>query len=272
MKRIGIALSLSLLMLGGCAKDLVTGKKTLNLYSVTSDVKLGQQVLANQTKALRSKGKSMDAETDAAEYERIQRIVSRIAPVTHHPEFPYEAHLAGVDVVNAWCAPGGKMMVYTGLWDPKEGLVEKGNEDQLAAVLAHEIAHANARHVTEGLSKAGLVSMVGVAVQSAIHYGGSVDGANLFGEVFTQGLNIYFPSYSRKNEFEADREGLFYMAKAGYDPRAAVELWRKAAGRKKDRTNIYASHPSSGARVTALEEALPEAIRLYEESLTRNPK
>lgn len=273
MRRIGIVLAIVLLLsMGGCAKDLITGKKTLNLYGIKTDVKFGEKVLSVQAGALKKKGKRMDAEADPAEYERIQNIVARLSPVTHYPGFPYEAHLADVDVVNAWCAPGGKIMVYTGLFSPKEGLVEKGNETQLAAVIAHEIAHANARHVTEAISKSTMIAIAGIAVQTAIHYGGSAEGANLFGEIFSEGMNIYIPSYSRKNEFEADREGLFYMAKAGYDPRVAVELWKKAAKKKKDRMSIYASHPSSGARAAALEELLPEAMRLYEEAIAKEGK
>jgi len=256
-----------LLAVTGCAKDLVTGKKTLNYYSLKSEPALGQRVLVQQAKAAKKKGKKMDSAADAKEYERIQGIVERIRPHTHYPKFPYEVHLVDSKVVNAWCAPGGKMMVYTGLWDPKKGLVEKGNEDQLAAVLAHEMAHANARHVTESISRNMTIMMAGAAVQTAIAAGGSNTGANLFGEVFSDGMNIYVPSYSRKNEYEADRLGLMYMAKAGYDPREAVKLWKEAAKRKKDRTSIFASHPSSGARARQLEKLLPEAMALYEKSL-----
>lgn len=248
----------------GCAKDLVTGKSTLNYYDVNSEPKLGTQVLAVQSKEIKAKGKKMDAEADPVEYERLKRIVARLAAVSHYPNFPYEVHLADVDVVNAWCAPGGKIMVYTGLWDPQKGLVQKGNDDELAAVLSHEIAHANARHVTEAISGTMTMAMVGVAVQTAIAAGGSTQGANMFGQIFSDGMNIYIPSYSRKNEFEADRIGLFYMAEAGYDPRAEVELWKKAATKKKDRTTIFASHPSSGARAQELEKLLPDAIAIYE--------
>lgn len=271
MKRISIFMAA--LMLAGtvsCAKDLVTGRKTLNFYNIESEPRFGKQVLDAQRKGLKSKNRKLDREADPEEYERIQRIVARIAPVTHYPQFPYEAHLAQVNVVNAWCAPGGKIMVYTGLWDPKKGLVEKGNEEQLAAVLAHEIAHANARHVTEAISRNMTILLAGTAVQTAIHAGGSAQGANLFGEVFADGMNLYIPSYSRSNEFEADRVGLFYMAKAGYDPREAVKLWKKAAKQKKgDRTSIYASHPSSGARARELEKLLPQAMKLYEEALAK---
>lgn len=269
---IAIVAAGAMLVLSGCARDIVTGKTTLNYYSIGQEPKIGSNVLLTQSKELKAKGKKMDAEADAVEYGRIKRIVADIARVSHHPGFPYEAHLADVDVVNAWCAPGGKIMVYTGLWDPKKGLVEKGNDNQLAAVLAHEIAHATARHVTESISRNMTIAIAGAAVQTGIAAGGSAQGADLFGEIFSSGMNIFIPSYSRKNESEADRLGLFYMAQAGYDPRAAVELWKKASKMKKDKTSIYASHPSSGARAAALEKLLPEAIAVYEKTLAEGTK
>ena len=262
------AISLVLLAVSfGCAKDLVTGKSTLNYYSIEGEPKLGKEVLLQQTKAAEKKGTKMDAAADPKEYKRLQEIVARLQSVTHYPGFPYEVHLVESDTVNAWCAPGGKMVVYTGLWDPKEGLVKKGDDDQLAAVLAHEMAHANARHVTEAISRNMTIAIAGAAVQTAIAAGGSAQGANLFGEIFSDGMSIYVPSYSRSNEFEADRLGLIYMAKAGYDPRVAVELWKQAATRKKDLTSIFASHPSSGTRAKALEAMLPMAMVIYEQTL-----
>jgi len=214
--------------------------------------------------AAKKKGKAIDENADVVEYERLKGMTRRLAPVTHYPGFPYEVHLTDVDVANAWCAPGGKMMVYTGLWHPEKGLVEKGNEDQLAAVMAHEVAHANARHVTEAISRNMTISMAGAAAQTAISAGGYARGADIFGQMFSSGMNVYIPSYSRQNEYEADHIGLMYMARAGYDPREAVKLWKKAAKKKGgDKTSIFASHPSSGARAKRLEEQLPKAMELY---------
>ena len=252
---------------GGCAKDIVTGKTTLNYYKIENEPKLGSQVLLQQEKALKAKDKEVDSAKNKGELERLQKIVVRIGAVSHYPQFPYEVHLADIDIVNAWCAPGGKIMVYEGLWDPKKGLVEKGNEAELAAVLAHEIAHANARHVTEAISTNMTIMMVGVAVSTAISAGGYQEGSNLFGEIFTEGMNIFVPAYTRKSEFEADVIGIMYMAKAGYDPRVAVELWKKAAKKKKDFASIYASHPSSGARARNLEKLLPRAMEHYEAAI-----
>ena len=249
----------------GCAKDMITGKTTLNYYKVSSEPKLGMEVLQSQTKSLKKQGAKVDSKKNYAELERIRRIVKNISKVSHVPTFPYEVHLADVPVVNAWCAPGGKMMVYEGLWDKEKGLLEKGNEDQLAAVLGHEMAHATARHVTESISR-NMTVMVAANVAYTAIAAGSAEGADLFGQVFNQGFNIYVPSYSRQNESEADKLGLFYMARAGYDPRAAVALWEKAAKKNKEPTSVYASHPSSGERAADLKKYLPEAIEIYEKS------
>lgn len=256
----------------GCAKDLITGKTTLNYYTIHEESKFGGQVLAAQMTELKEKDKKVDDAADAADYALLRTIVARIAAVSHYPEFPYEVHLADVDVANAWCAPGGKIMVYSGLWDPKKGLVQRGNADELAAILAHEIAHATARHVTESVSRNMTIVMAGAVVQSAIAAGGSSQGADLFGQVFSDGMNLFVPSYSRRNEKEADRLGLVYMARAGYDPRVAIELWKRAAAHRKDRTSIYASHPASGERARDLEKYLPEAMALYAEALKQEGK
>ena len=125
--------------------------------------------------------------------------------------------------------------------------------------------------VTKAMSKAQTMSIFGSVVQSAISVGSS-EGAGIFGMMFDQTMQLYLPSYSRGNEREADRIGLTYMAKAGYDPRVAVELWRRASKGKKTKTNVFASHPSSGARADALEKLLPEVMPYYEEAKPKAPE
>lgn len=253
-------------MVAGCAKDLVTGGNSYNLYNISDDVKMGEQVLKAQIDELKKAKKPVDDPKNKTDLALIQTITRRIAQVSHRPQFPFEAHLATVDVANAWCAPGGKVMVYTGLWDPKEGLVQHGNANELAAVLGHEIAHATARHVTESVSRSMSIMVAGQVAVSAIGAGGAVEGANLFGKVVEGGLSLYLPSYSRKNESEADRIGLIYMAKAGYDPRAAVALWERAAKKRGNQNSIFASHPASGQRAADLRKVLPEALAIYEKA------
>lgn len=275
MKRILVLTCILLSCVSGCAKDLVTGKNTYNWYSLAADVNLGSRILKSQSSALqRKKTKQgehvLDAPQNKKELAQLKQIVARIKPVTHYPAFPYEVHLAEVDVANAWCAPGGKMMVFTGLWDPEKGLVRKGNEEELAAVLSHEMAHANARHVTEMVSRGMTIGMIGTAAQAAIYHGAGSTAASAFGQAANLGFNIYFPMYSRGNEMEADKVGLMYMAKAGYDPRVAVRLWERAA-RSKDKKpyTIFASHPQSGQRAAYLRRLLPEVMPVYEDAKKR---
>ena len=263
MKRAVILVGLCLVA-SGCAHDYVTGKSSYNWYKLQDDVKLGNQVLSAQLQSFEKQKVPVDPPEDTAETQRLQAMVNRIAKVSHLPNLPYEVHLADAPVVNAWAAPGGKMMVYAGLWDPKKGLVNQESDDELAAVLAHEISHVTARHVTESLTQNMTVALAGAVASSAIAMGGSVQGSNLFGQFFSTGYNIYAPSYSRKNESEADRIGLFYMAKAGYDPRAAVAVWQRASQRKGDAGSIFASHPSSGERAKNLQKYLPEALAIYQ--------
>lgn len=249
-----------------CAKDLITGKKTYNIYSLENESKIGSYVMKVQLKALKDNKKEFDTGKNKKQLKKIKTIVGNIAAVSHYPNFPYEVHLADIEVVNAWCAPGGKMMVYEGLWDPKKGLVKKGNDDELAAVLAHEIAHATARHVTEAISRNVTIATLGQIATSIISTS-STTGGNIFQQIFSQGFNVFVPTYSRTNEHEADRIGLFYMAKAGYDPRAAVRLWARAAKESKgDRSSLYATHPASGVRAKYLQKFLPEAMEYYEQA------
>lgn len=257
----------TIMVFGACSKDYVTGRSSYNWYDIDKDIQLGKQVLNSQLTAFQKgqtyKGKKVEVDVDKEQLARLQNIVDRLSKVSHLPNLPYEVHLAEIPVVNAWAAPGGKMMVYSGLWDPEKGLVQKDNEDEIAAVMAHEMAHATARHVTESLSTNMTVLMAGTVASSAIGATGSSMGQNLFGNFFSYGYNIFAPSYSRKNEAEADRIGLFYMAKAGYDPEAAVRVWKRAAKKKGDRTSIFASHPGSGDRAKALAQLLPQAKQIY---------
>jgi metalloendopeptidase OMA1, mitochondrial len=253
-------------ILSGCAKDLVTGKKTYNWFAIGEDVKLGEEVMSEQMAALKDKNKKTDADADSAMYEKVKRVTARIGAVSHYPAFPYQAHYADVDIVNAWCAPGGKVMVYSGLFDPKKGLVKKDSEDELAAVLGHEIAHANARHVSEALSRNFTIMAVGQIAVSAISTTGAGALQNAFNRAIVEGVNLYIPYYSRSNEAEADRIGIMYMAKAGYNPKAAVDLWYRACKTKGDTYSLYASHPSDCQRAKDLEALLPSALAEYQKT------
>lgn len=265
-----VLLAMTFVYISGCAKDPITGKTTHNWFSISYDIKLGERVMREQLAELGRNKKEVDV--DRKLLGGIRKIVGRIKHVTHVSTFPYESHLAEVDIVNAWCAPGGKIMVYRGLFDKEKGLVKLGDDDELAAVLGHEVAHANARHVTEMLSRSYTAATIGQVVSVAISSTSGALAKDIFNKVFTGGMYVYIPAYSRKNELEADRVGLFYMARAGYDPQAAVRLWDRVAKKGGDKVSIFASHPPSRERAKALRENLSTAMEEYKKSKEKGGK
>ena len=261
----GIALmTLPVLLLcsQGCATlDAVTGKQVINFYTLEEDVQLGRQVLLNNIEQMRKAGVAINQ--DPVRLSQLSNIVQRIAAVSHLPDLPYTVTLFHTGIVNAAAAPGGAIMVFEGLFDPQKGLVR--DEDELAAVLAHEIAHVNCRHTTERLSA---LALAGLATELVASWTEDEDPetARALRTVFNIGALLVIPSYSRQDEYEADRVGLFYMARAGYDPRAAVRIWKRAA--EKDPggwgpLSILATHPGAAERARALEKLLPEAMQVY---------
>lgn len=237
-------------------------KKHFNLYSVQSEIDMGTKYQAKQIQSFRQKNKKVNPADKAALKKRIENIVKRIAKVSDMPHLPYEVHLYDdPEVVNAFCMPGGKIGVFTGLFHKEKGLVDINSDDEIAAVMSHEIAHATMRHVTRRLT-----TMQGAGVLSnvvSIGVGKSVGGnwARFTDQIFNTGAALYFPGYSRKHETEADKVGLYYMTKAGFDPKAAVRIWQRAASRNKkggQTSQFFATHPANGERARYLQGYLPD--------------
>src|SRR5262249_6591893 len=136
--------------------------------------------------------------------------------------------------------------------------------DELAAVLAHEIAHATARHVTEAMSRRYTIATLGNVDLTAVASPGSGSAQDLFSRVTVDGVTLYVPFYSRDNESQADHVGLLYMAKAGSNHKAAVDVWNRPCQKRGDAYSIYASHPPSCQRAKDLEKLLPEAQTEYQ--------
>lgn len=254
LRMAGLALCVLLLGLAGCAKAPYTGRSQLIMYSEADEAKMGlaamQQVLKKEKEV-----------TGTAESARVERVGRRIAAVAERPQYRWEFHTIEKDVVNAFCLPGGKVAVYTGLLDLAD------TDAELAAVVGHEVAHALARHSNEKMSRARMVqvgqlaAMVGVAAAS-----GSSQAAQAVGDGYAGAMNmaVMLPN-SREMEYEADHIGLLLMAKAGYDPHAAIEFWQKmlkqAGG--KGKSDFMSTHPTEAKRIDALRAMLPEAMRYY---------
>ncbi|ENO90169.1 M48 family metallopeptidase [Thauera linaloolentis] len=197
---------------------------------------------------------------DAATVQRVRRIVARLTPHTgvfrsDAPAWKWEVNVFSSDELNAWCMAGGKMAIYTGLIDRL-----KLSDDEIAAVMGHEIAHALREHARERISKS-MATGIGLSVAGAVLGVGQV-GQDLMGKVAQ--VTFELPN-SREHETEADRMGVELAARAGYDPRAAVTLWDKMATQSSGAPPQWLStHPSHASRQRDLADYASKVMPLYQ--------
>lgn len=259
--RVTLAL-LAAVLLSSCATvDPVTGRKVNNMYLIEDDIQLGREVMQDTLKTMRESKVPINA--DRKRVAQLDDMVKRITAVSHLPDLPYEVYLFQTNIVNAAAAPGGQVMVFSGLYDKQKGLV--ADEDEMAAVIGHEIAHVTCRHTTEEMTRQLPMNIILLGAAIYAEAKGKEDLALALGAGFLLYEGLLLPKYSRQDEAEADAVGLMYMAKAGYDPRAAVRLWKRAYEREGD-AGLFAllsSHPSNKARFQALERMLPQAMSEY---------
>lgn len=265
----------AMFLLSACTTvDAVTKKNVYNIYSVQEDVELGQSAMKQNLAEMEKQKVRING--DAARLEQLRTMMRRITAVSDMPNLPYEVTLIQNNVVNAAAMPGGQMMVFNGLYDPQKGLTR--DDDEMAAVMAHEIAHVNCRHTTERLSKLMTASAITELAAVAIESGNQGELAAALRAVFSVGATLWIPTYTRADEYEADRVGLFYMAKAGYDPRAAARIWQRAGeGEKKSGKgtpgglSLLATHPGSSDRFRTLNAMMPHAMEEYARATGRYP-
>ncbi|MFA7172144.1 MAG: M48 family metallopeptidase [Kiritimatiellia bacterium] len=252
-----------LLTLTGCATySSFIDQSSKYLFSEDEEVRLGSQVFSETRASMSQQGVPRNA--NPAQVRKIQNMVNRIAAVSDNPHLPYEVDIYSTPVVNAMAAPGGKIIVFEGLWDPKNGLAK--SDDEIAAVLAHEIAHVNCRHSAKAMTSNMLLGG-SLAVASAVAKSRENNTAALaLGGAFIAYEGLLVTHYSRRDEYEADRVGMMYMAKAGYDPRAAVRIWERAAaggGNSGSPLDMLSTHPNDANRMQALRQQLPAAMEIY---------
>ena len=228
-----------LLLATGCVVNPVTGQREVGFVSTEQQIRVGEQ---QYVPAQQMQGGQYSVDPEVVAY--VQRVGQRLAAVSDI-ELPYEFVVLNSSVPNAWALPGGKMAINRGL------LTELRNEAELAAVLGHEIVHAAARHGAKAMER-GMVTqvlMVGVAIGA-----GGGDYANAALGAAQTAAGLLSQKYGRDAERESDFYGTRYMAKAGYDPQAAVTLQetfvRLSEGRDSDWVQgLFSSHPPSGERV-----------------------
>jgi predicted Zn-dependent protease len=248
------ALLVLALVLAACSKVPFTGRNRLMLVGEATELEMGIQ----SYEEILAESKLSD---DRVEVERIRTIGARIADVTGKEDYDWEFNLIEADsVANAFCLPGGKVAVYT-------GITELASTDaELATVLAHEIAHAIARHGAERMTQMLVVELGGIALDEALDTQ-SEKTLQLARIAYGVGTTLaYILPYSRTHESEADYLGLIYMAKAGYDPRASLDFWLRMQEKYggQEPPEFLSTHPNSDTRIADLRKWMPEALKYYE--------
>lgn len=242
-----ICIAAAVILAAACSTVPYTGRSQMNFLGQKEELALGQQA-ARQV--MQSEKISRDPVMNAA----VNRVGRNIASVANMSGARWEFHVIDKGEPNAFCLPGGIIFVYSGIFKYAR------NDDQLAAVIGHEVAHALARHGAERMSQQMAVALPGVAVATVIGAESPAMG-QAFARVYGIGAQVgYALPHSRSQELEADRIGLILMAKAGYDPEAAVSFWQnmsRAGGAKLP--GFLSTHPVGEARIQAIIRALPEA-------------
>ncbi|MEJ2364610.1 MAG: M48 family metallopeptidase [Deltaproteobacteria bacterium] len=258
-----MVLAIAAFVLVGCSTVPITGRKQLDLVPEST-------MLATSFQEYDKFLKEHKLSTNQAETQMVKRVGTRIEKAVEQyfkekglsgqlDGYAWEFNLVEDKEANAWCMPGGKVVVYTGI------LPITKNEAGLATVMGHEIAHAVARHGNERMSQALLTQMGGMALAVALDQNPS-ETSQLWLAVYGVGtqVGILLP-YSRLQESEADHLGLIFMAMAGYDPHQAVDFWQRMAKMKDGQAppEFLSTHPSDQARIKKIKEFLPEAMKYY---------
>jgi predicted Zn-dependent protease len=251
-------------IVASCSQNAITGRNQLALISDTELSNMAKQEY--QTFLSQNKVVSVSASKDAEMVRRIGRRLTT-AITNYYSEkglsqelqgYEWEYNLVDSKEANAWCMPGGKIVVYTGL------LPITQNEAALAVVMGHEIAHALAKHGNERMSQTMVAQGLGV-VGGAVT-AGNAQVSNIFNNVYGPAaqVGVLLPN-SRKQELEADKYGLIFSALAGYNPQEAIALWQrmeKAAGSSKP-PEFLSTHPAEATRIQKLQQLMPEALKYY---------
>ncbi len=256
-------------MLCSCATtDLVTGRRTNNIYELKEDVQIGREGMKDFIREMKEDGSRLVK--DPARLGRVEAVVRRIREANGLTNFPYRVALFETEDVNAMALPGGQVVAFTGLWDPDEGMVE--DVDELAAILGHEMAHVECRHSTEAMTREMPMELILGGLGLYAEIAGDEDLMAVASGVFLVYEGLLIPKYSRVDELEADRIGMMYMARAGYDPRAALRIWKRldeSEGSEWPPLSILSTHPPHERRYKELEPMLPAALAAYEEAVAR---
>nr|WP_311470302.1 M48 family metallopeptidase [uncultured Porphyromonas sp.] len=258
----------ALLLLSSCGSVPITGRRQLNLVSDGEILSAS----ATQYKQFISQSQLSSNTTYNAKVTQVGR---RLAAATNAylKQNGYESMLSSLSwefnvvdskQVNAFCMPGGKIVVYTGLLNLVGNCPH--SDDELAAVMGHELSHALAKHANERISNQLLLQAGGQILGAAVNTRSQLLGG-LINQAYGLGaqVGVMLP-FGRKQEYEADKMGLVLMAMAGYDPRYAVNFWQKMSASKggAQQNELLSTHPSDANRIKEIQAYLPNALKYYQ--------
>ncbi|WP_068595762.1 M48 family metallopeptidase [Vaginella massiliensis] len=249
------------MLIAACSTNPVTGRKSL---SIVSNAQLFPQSFTQYNQVL----KESKVVTGTADAKMVQTVGERLkfAAEKYYQQLGISSQLQGYqwqfsliqdNQVNAWCMPGGKVAIYTGI------LPVTKNATGLAVVMGHEIGHALAGHSAEQISQQVFAQYGGQLLSGAVS---NSQYANVIGELYNFGGQGVLLNYSRKMELDADVTGLYLMAMAGYDPSEAVPFWERMSQGKSGGSDFFSTHPSDATRIAKIKEVLPQALQYYNAS------
>ena len=252
-----------LALLAACTTVPITGRRQLSLVSDSEINSLAatqyRQVIAKGPLSTNSEYVGLTRRVGQRIQSAVESYFSQQNAADQLAGYRWEFNVIQDDrQQNAWCMPGGKVAVYTGI------LPITQDENGLAVVMAHEIAHAVAKHGSERMSQ-GLVQQLGGQALSAALSTNAPATQQLALEAFGVGSSVGLLKYGRNQESEADHLGLIFMALAGYNPDGAIDFWRRMDARANAASppEFLSTHPSNGTRIADIERELPEARKYY---------
>lgn len=236
---------------------LVGINRSQMMSPLVSSQSLMQQATLTYSNLLGKEARQGDLNPNPAQTARVRAIINRLIPQTavFRPDalnWKWEVNVIRSPEVNAWCMPGGKIAIYTGLLDKL-----KLSDDEIAAVMGHEISHALREHAREQASEQSLLQLGMLGAQIGGVGSGTVNAA---GQLYQVGVGL---PHSRLHETEADRMGVELAARAGYDPRAAISLWQKMSRLGGSPPEFLSTHPSPDTRMQDLEVYSERVMPLY---------
>lgn len=246
-----------------CTTAPVTGRRQLALIPTSTLHEMSfqtyQEFLAEHPPSASREQTAMVGRVGQRIQQAVERYFARHDMSDRLKDYEWEFTLIESPEVNAWCMPGGKVVVYTGI------LPLARDEVGLAVVMGHEVAHAVAGHGNERMSQQLVVQLGGMALERAVKEKPQ-QTKDLFLGAYGAGAHVgVLLPYSRTHELEADHLGLLFMAMAGYDPREAVAFWERMAAYKKGGAppEFLSTHPSDRSRILKIQELIPEAMGFY---------